>query len=33
MPVRWRASEFVLVKSVTESDGAQYEVLRRWPLA
>ena len=32
-PVRWPISEFVLVKSVTESDGAHYEVVRRWPLA
>lgn len=31
-PVRWRASEFVLVKSVTESDGAHYEVIQHWPL-
>ncbi len=32
-PIRWPVSEFVLVKSVTESDGAYYEVIRRWPLA
>lgn len=32
-PVRWRISAFVLVQSVTESDGAHYEVIRRWPLA
>lgn len=32
-PVAWCASEFVLVKSVTGSDGARYEILRRWPLA
>ena len=31
-PVRWRASELVLVKSVTESSGAHYEVIRCWPL-
>ena len=31
-PVRWSISEFVLVKSRTESVGAQYEVIRRWPL-
>ncbi|MDZ7583498.1 MAG: RNA 2',3'-cyclic phosphodiesterase [Thiobacillus sp.] len=30
--VGWPISEFVLVKSVTESDGAQYEVMRRWEL-
>jgi 2'-5' RNA ligase len=32
-PVRWPVNDFVLVKSVTESDGAHYEVIRRWPLA
>lgn len=32
-PVRWPISDFVLVKSVTSSDGAHYEVIRRWPLA
>ncbi len=31
-PVRWPVKDFVLVKSVTESDGAHYEVVRRWPL-
>jgi len=31
-PVRWPVHDFVLVKSVTESDGAHYEVIRRWPL-
>jgi RNA 2',3'-cyclic 3'-phosphodiesterase len=31
-PVRMPVSDFVLVKSVTESDGAHYEVIRRWPL-
>ncbi len=31
-PVRWLIKDFVLVKSVTESDGAHYEVVRRWPL-
>ena len=31
-PVRWPVSDFVLVRSVTESDGARYEVIRRWPL-
>jgi 2'-5' RNA ligase len=30
--VSWPISEFVLVKSVTESDGARYEVMRRWGL-
>ena len=32
-PVRWSVSDFVLVKSVTESGGACYQVIRRWPLA
>jgi 2'-5' RNA ligase len=32
MPVRWPVNDFVLVKSRTESDGAQYEVIWRWPL-
>lgn len=31
-PVSWPVGEFVLVKSVTESDGAHYAVIRRWPL-
>ena len=31
-PVRWPVSEFVLVKSRTETGGAHYEVIRRWPL-
>jgi len=31
-PVRWPISDFVLVKSRMESSGAQYEVIRRWPL-
>ena len=31
-PVRWRASEFVLVASRTETDGAHYDVIRCWPL-
>lgn len=30
--VSWPVGDFVLVKSVTESDGAHYEVVRRWPL-
>lgn len=32
-PVHWPISDFVLVKSVTESSGAQYDVIQRWPLA
>jgi 2'-5' RNA ligase len=32
-PVRWLVNDFVLVKSRTEPSGAQYEVIRRWPLA
>ena len=32
VPVIWPIRDFVLVKSVTESDGAHYEVIRRWAL-
>ncbi len=32
MPVHWPINDFVLVKSVTESNGAHYEVIWRWPL-
>ena len=32
-PVVWPIRDFVLVKSVTESGGAHYDVIRRWPLA
>lgn len=32
-PVRWSVADFVLVRSVTDPEGAHYEVLRRWPLA
>lgn len=32
-PVDWPVRDFVLVNSRTESDGAHYEVIRRWPLA
>ena len=31
-PVRWAVSDFVLVSSRTEPSGAQYEVIRSWPL-
>jgi 2'-5' RNA ligase len=31
-PVCWPISDFVLVRSVIEPDGAHYEVIRRWPL-
>jgi 2'-5' RNA ligase len=31
-PVRWPIRDFVLVKSVTESGGAHYDVIRSWPL-
>lgn len=31
-PVRWPVGDFVLVKSLTETEGAHYEVIRRWPL-
>ena len=33
MPVSWPIRDFVLVRSSTESDGAHYEVIRRWSLA
>ena len=32
-PLHWPVSEFVLVQSVTESEGAHYQVVRRWSLA
>ena len=32
VPVHWPISDFVLVKSSTESDDAHYEVIRRWSL-
>ncbi|HEY9097982.1 MAG TPA: RNA 2',3'-cyclic phosphodiesterase [Thiobacillus sp.] len=31
-PVHWSISDFVLVASRTETDGAHYDVIRRWPL-
>ncbi|MHB1186426.1 RNA 2',3'-cyclic phosphodiesterase [Thiobacillus sp.] len=31
-PVRWPISDFVLVASRTDPDGAHYEVIRRWSL-
>lgn len=31
-PVSWPVGEFVLVKSLTESDSAHYAVIGRWPL-
>ena len=31
-PVLWPVSDFVLVSSRTEAEGAYYEVIRRWPL-
>lgn len=33
VPVSWPVSDFVLVRSHTETDGARYDVIRRWPLA
>jgi len=33
VPVIWPVSDFVLVRSHTETDGARYDVIRRWPLA
>ncbi len=32
-PVHWPVRDFVLVSSRTETDGAYYDVIRRWPLA
>jgi len=31
-PVHWPISDFVLVSSRTEADGAYYDVIRRWSL-
>jgi 2'-5' RNA ligase len=31
-PVHWPVSDFVLVSSRTENEGAHYEVIRRWSL-
>jgi 2'-5' RNA ligase len=31
-PVAWSVRDFVLVRSTTASDGAHYEVIKRWPL-
>jgi len=31
-PVTWRASDFVLVKSVSDPQGLRYEIIGRWPL-
>lgn len=33
VPVIWPVSDFVLVRSHTETDGARYDVIRRWLLA
>ena len=32
-PLVWQTSSFVLVKSVTYSEGVKYEVIREWPLS
>ena len=32
-PITWQANSFVLVKSVTYSEGVKYEVIREWPLS
>lgn len=32
-PVCWAVGDFVLVQSLTLPEGAQYQVVRRWPLA
>jgi RNA 2',3'-cyclic 3'-phosphodiesterase len=31
-PITWRAEDFVLVRSVLETDGSRYETIGRWPL-
>jgi 2'-5' RNA ligase len=31
-PVEWAVDDFVLVRSVTTTEGAAYEILGRWPL-
>jgi len=31
-PIRWQVESFVLVESLTDPAGAQYAVLREWPL-
>jgi 2'-5' RNA ligase len=31
-PIVWPVQDFVLVESVTASNGSRYQVLRRWPL-
>jgi 2'-5' RNA ligase len=31
-PLRWPVSEFCLAASVTYATGAQYQIVRRWPL-
>jgi 2'-5' RNA ligase len=32
-PVEWRVEEFVLVESILGQRGAEYQPLRRWPMA
>lgn len=32
-PVAWQVRSFSLVESVTRSDGAQYTILKTWPLS
>ncbi len=33
VPIHWSVNDFVLVSSRIETDGAHYDVIRRWPLA
>lgn len=31
-PIKWQVDSFVLVESVTSSEGTHYRILRKWPL-
>ena len=31
-PLRWSVSQFALVQSITHPEGAEYKVLKQWPL-
>jgi len=31
-PIQWQANEFVLVESISTTDGIRYDILMRWPL-
>lgn len=32
-PIAWHAQDFVLVRSLPESEGARYRIMGRWPLS